>query len=542
MRLADIAARSGRAGEADRLIKQCQASDDKDAVVRAYTISELVRQDRWEELRRYFKKEQVTQDVYIVAARAALHYHLAREGKVDESERRKNFLRSAEAFGQALAMDPACSFAAQGLAISIAEDNLPSMKKGGDGSSESRARAFDVALSIFNRIKDSMPGTSVLINSAHCHFGRGEEERAVETYLAASAMHGDKDIQILLYLTRAYYQLATKSESYPTMLKAVSYCQRALHLKPADKAILYNLAMIQQKAAELVLGLNASKRTLTDVRQVITQAEHSTQNFRTLADLQEKPLPYDPDLADQRSLYGESLQRRAGEQLELQQEYEADIEGKNQAAKEARDAERRRLAELDAKAREEREAEARAQAEKRRLENEEQLEWRKRMQEEYEAEETRARTKKERRERDADAIVSGDEGVEKKPRRRKPKKVKHEEGVGAEDELMDGEEAQAQMTDGEEDEAERSRSASKVRGAARKVRALCAQMFRYRLRDRPRRSVRPCSTLMERTPLCRTDLAKSQNCECVAEIAPEARGDESSYSKSAAVIDDSDED
>lgn len=461
----------GRANEADRLIKQCQASDEKDAVVRAYTISELSRQDRWDELRRLFRKsvEQGTQDVYTIAAQATSYYHRARESKGDEVERKKAFLRSAEAFGHALAMDPSCSFAAQGLAISIAEDNLPSSKKkAGDAAAatESRSRAFDVALSIFNRIKDSLPGTSVLVNSAHCHFGRGEEERAVETYLAASAMHGDKDVQILLYLTRAYYQLANKTNSYPTMLKAVSWCQRALHLKPADKAILYNLAMIQQKAAQLVLDLDPSKRTLTDVRQVITQAEHSTQMFRTLAELQERPLPYDPELSDQRSRYGESLQRRGAEQLEVQQEYEADIEGKNQAAKEARDAERRRLAELDARAREEREAEARAQAEKRKQENEEQTEWRKRMKEEYEVEEARARSKKERRERgggDDGVVVSGDEGEKKPKRGRKPKKVKHEE----EDDLLDGDEAQAQMTDGEEDDAaaavERSRSASKVR-------------------------------------------------------------------------------
>jgi RNA polymerase-associated protein CTR9 len=60
------------------------------------------------------------------------------------------------------------------------------------------------------------------------------------------------------------------------MTKALSHCQKAAELKPADKAILHNIAMIQQKAAEIVLGLDPSKRLLQEVEQVIEQAESST--------------------------------------------------------------------------------------------------------------------------------------------------------------------------------------------------------------------------------------------------------------------------
>jgi RNA polymerase-associated protein CTR9 len=50
---------------------------------------------------------------------------------------------------------------------------------------------------------------------------------------------------------------------------------QALHLQPSDKAILYNIAMVQQKAAELLFGLNPSKRTLKDLEWAILQAGHA---------------------------------------------------------------------------------------------------------------------------------------------------------------------------------------------------------------------------------------------------------------------------
>lgn len=463
IRLSRIAMDSGRIMDADALLKEANVSNPHDPVLRAYVASHLARQEKWDEVAKYAQatRKQHPDDVHALSTLGAFHYHIARESKGSEAERRKDFCRSAEAFSQALLVDPSCTVAAQGLAISIAEEHLPSNKNLANGSTDAnsaRLRSYDVALSIFNRIKDSLPGSTVLVNAAHAHFARGEEERAVESYLAASAIHEDTDVPILLYLTRAYYQLANKTNSYPAMSKAVIYCQKALHLKPSDKAILYNLAMIQQKAAELVLGLDPSKRTLTEVRQVIGQAEHSTMIFRTLADLRDRPLPYDSDLADQRSKYGESLQRRGGEQLMQQQEYEADIEGKHSVAKEARDAERKRQAMMDEEARKERELQAIKQAELRKEQREEAQRFRDKLKREYEEEEQKTRAKKERKD---DIIVSGDEGtMERKPRRKSKKKVK-EDFIEDDQMDVDGDEGAAQMTDDEEEEG-RERSTSRV--------------------------------------------------------------------------------
>lgn len=50
---------------------------------------------------------------------------------------------------------------------------------------------------------------------------------------------------------------------------------QALHIHPSDKAILYNIAMIQQKSAELLFSINVAKRTLKDLQKVIDSASHA---------------------------------------------------------------------------------------------------------------------------------------------------------------------------------------------------------------------------------------------------------------------------
>ena len=46
-------------------------------------------------------------------------------------------------------------------------------------------------------------------------------------------------------------------------------------MQPNDKAIVYNIAMIQQKSAEMLFAIHPSKRTLRDLHRVISQAVHA---------------------------------------------------------------------------------------------------------------------------------------------------------------------------------------------------------------------------------------------------------------------------
>ena len=46
---------------------------------------------------------------------------------------------------------------------------------------------------------------------------------------------------------------------------------QVLHLQPADKAVVYNIAMIQQKSAKLLFSLHLGKRVLADLERSIAQ-------------------------------------------------------------------------------------------------------------------------------------------------------------------------------------------------------------------------------------------------------------------------------
>jgi len=50
---------------------------------------------------------------------------------------------------------------------------------------------------------------------------------------------------------------------------------QALHVQPNDKAVMYNIAMIQQKAAEMLFAINPSKRTSKDLQRAIDGAGHA---------------------------------------------------------------------------------------------------------------------------------------------------------------------------------------------------------------------------------------------------------------------------
>lgn len=58
------------------------------------------------------------------------------------------------------------------------------------------------------------------------------------------------------------------------MFGSLTYRQ-AYHVQPSDKVALYNIAMIQQKAAEMLFTIPPVKRTLKDLQRVIDQATHA---------------------------------------------------------------------------------------------------------------------------------------------------------------------------------------------------------------------------------------------------------------------------
>ena len=48
-----------------------------------------------------------------------------------------------------------------------------------------------------------------------------------------------------------------------------------MHIQPSDRAILYNIAMIQQKSAEMLFALEPSKRTSDELKLAMSQAQQA---------------------------------------------------------------------------------------------------------------------------------------------------------------------------------------------------------------------------------------------------------------------------
>lgn len=128
-------------------------------------------------------------DVYALCAFGYIQYNQARDPPRDVPhttvDRKKWFKRAAEFFEKALSLDPACAFAAQGLAIGTAEDSLGSL--GGalgpimpDEHAKRTKNARD-ALEVFAKVRESINEGSVYVNMGHCYFNREEFDRAIES-------------------------------------------------------------------------------------------------------------------------------------------------------------------------------------------------------------------------------------------------------------------------------------------------------------------------------------------------------------------------
>ncbi|OJA11248.1 hypothetical protein AZE42_09541 [Rhizopogon vesiculosus] len=434
VRQAQMLANLNQSNEAHDLLKQAMASQNGNLNLRAFYTYFLIQSNFPKPAKDFVfatLKDHDKHDVYSLCAAGWIQYHQSRESR-DPSpkaleERRRGFQRSAEFYDKALQLDPLCAVAAQGLAIVTAEDALGSFGGGPNTSSaddaQKRMRNARDALDIFAKIRESLPDGSVYLNMGHCYYARDEFDRAIESYETASVrFYSGHNVSVLLCLCRSWYAKASKDQSFVAMSTALKYAQKALHLQPSDKAILYNIAMVQQKAAELLFGLSPSKRTLKDLEWAILQAGHAQRLFASLAADPSSVVPYSRDIADQRRKYGESMLRRGDEHLATQKEFEVEARAKLDAARQRRQSEKERQEALEREKVEELRRQAGKLAEERRKAREQALEWTRDAQ--MESDEERERKSKRAAKKVKVEGESGDEGAEAKKKKRGGGKLK----------------------------------------------------------------------------------------------------------------------
>ncbi|WVO21784.1 uncharacterized protein IAS62_003097 [Cryptococcus decagattii] len=469
VRLALIATSAGRHFDAHTLLKECLQSDENNLILRSVYTNFLITIGSYREAFAFTTQTLRIDksDAWTFCALGWLHFILGREGKSPQelAERPKQYLRSAEAYERALIIDPKCAMAAQGLAIALVEDSL-ALRGTNYGADEGkvRARLAGQTLGIFGRIKDSLAEGAVNVNLGHCYFVRGEEEKAIESYMTASNAFGGKDVNVLLYLARAWYALANRESNFSAMNKALDYCQEAMHIHPADRAILYNIAMIQQKAAEMLFSLESSKRTLEELTIALKQAQQAVDTFRSLADDKSGPLPYDAELADQRARYGEGLLRRAAGEMSKQEAYQGETLARVEEARRLRAEEQARIRAAEEARQAELRIKAEEIAEQRRKAREEAMAWQEELAARQAEEEAKRTANMEKRKRRKEGIVdSGEDGEgegrkrEKKQRKKKTKEEKKSRKARSKSEVGTSDEEEEAREKGDEEDEETSR-------------------------------------------------------------------------------------
>jgi RNA polymerase-associated protein CTR9 len=133
-------------------------------------------------------------DVYTLSAAGWLNYRQGREMKPHAKdahtdagmaafgrERSKYYARAAELYEKALLVDPECSFAAQALAIAVAENALALPGAATNEDSRTRIANARQALGVFQRVRETLMDGSVYVNMGHCYFANDEFERAIES-------------------------------------------------------------------------------------------------------------------------------------------------------------------------------------------------------------------------------------------------------------------------------------------------------------------------------------------------------------------------
>ncbi|KIY52457.1 RNA polymerase II-associated protein [Fistulina hepatica ATCC 64428] len=438
VRLAAMLTSVNNNNEAHELLKQALAAHPRDLNLRAVYTHFLI-QTGLPKIAKEFVfstlKDMAKHDIYALCAAGLVLYSQARESRdatpKGVEERRKQFVRAAEFYQKALQIDPACAMAAQGLAIAIAEDALGTL--GGGGDAIKHLRDTNEALDVFGKVRESIDDGSVYLNMGHCHYSRDEFDRAIESYETASErFYGGRNISALLCLCRSWYAKATKSQSYAAMNTCLSYAQRAFHICPQDKAILYNIAMIQQKSAEMMFTLPPEKRTLVDLQRAIHQATHAQELFASLASDRATMVPYSRDIADQRRKYGENMLRKSEDHLSRQREYEDQVHARQANARQRRMEDKARQQEIERRKAEESRIAAQQLAEERRKAREQAQEWsREAGLNESDDEQERTRKPKKRKQKAVETNSSDDETPMSK-RRRSDKKESEETSVDEE--------------------------------------------------------------------------------------------------------------
>lgn len=284
-------------------------------------------------------------DTYSLMGMGNLHLMLAREMKrmTDEerARRHRQYQKAVEFFHKVLDLDPKNAFAAQGVAIALAED-----KKDAPGAKQ-----------ILSRVRETLRDSDTLVNLGHVDMELKQFPRAIESYESALAMDRQEDTQLLACLGRTWFYRARQEKSTAAFNSALELSRRTLRLAPDQVHFQFNVAFVQQALAQHLRGVAENFRTKSEMEEALKGVDEANDVFSELAKADHPPYP--PSDLDARANLGKTIRSQLEREIQKQGEYENANAERLAAAREARDKQLKER-EQEKKKREEEEADRQA--------------------------------------------------------------------------------------------------------------------------------------------------------------------------------------
>ena len=341
--------------------------------------------------------DEARHDAYTLAVLGWAYYQLALHtppGANQRAERAKGMVRAADLLDKALAAHPQCAFAAQGLAILLADDALSD--PAAPANPERRRAAAEEAIALFGKLREVRDDASVYICLGHAFMIREELERALNAYELALRRYGnERSPMVLQYLARAEYALGLKERDLAQLQHALEHLHTAREvlssLVPPSGAdthplaiearqVTYNMAVMAQKALQMLYELPATRKSVTQLETAIGWVTEAQEALRPLQDAAQRgQLAYiTAEVVEQRIKYAEmSLLRQASKQLDDARAFQEEERARKQHLDEKQRAKEAQLEQLRREKEEEhrRRAEAIAESRKRAREEASQIEY-----------------------------------------------------------------------------------------------------------------------------------------------------------------------
>ncbi|CAG9839945.1 unnamed protein product [Diabrotica balteata] len=213
---------------------------------------------------RILKNPSTSQDAYSLIALGNVWLQTVHQPTKDKERIKRHQERALTLYKQVLKIDPKNIFAANGVGAVLAHKN-----------------AVNEARDIFAQVREATADFSdVWLNIAHIYVEQKQFVSAIQMYEnCLRKFYKYNNVEVLQYLARAYFKAGKFKEAKMVLLKA-------RRVAPQDTILLYNIALVLQRLATVIL--KDEKSTLSTVLQAVHELGLSLKYFNYLVELADK--------------------------------------------------------------------------------------------------------------------------------------------------------------------------------------------------------------------------------------------------------------